>query len=51
LKLKICVGIDRKNHKIPETLMITQRIGMLKFEELIINDDQPRILYDKIVEE
>jgi hypothetical protein len=41
------IGLDRANHKIPITLMLTQRIGILDINEYLTNDGEPRILYDK----
>jgi hypothetical protein len=39
--------LDKANHKIPDTLMLTQRIGIFNYVELITEDGEPRILYDK----
>lgn len=44
------LGNDKKNHREAATLMITQRIGVMNLDELKMNDNEPRIFYDKFIE-
>jgi len=43
----ICVALDRANHKIADTLMLTQRIGAFNYVQFILDDGEPRSFYDK----
>lgn len=43
----IIIEQDRANHKESLTWLLTQRIGPMDLEKLIIDDDVPRIFYDK----
>jgi hypothetical protein len=49
-KCIVSIELDKVNHKIPETLMLSQRIGAFKYENYVIEDGTPRILYDKFTE-
>jgi hypothetical protein len=46
----ITIAQDKKNHKGAETWMLTQRIGTLKLSEIMMDDKEPRIFFDKLVE-
>ncbi len=46
----ISIAQDKKNHKGAETWMLTQRIGTLKLSEIMMEDKEPRIFFDKLVE-
>lgn len=50
-KLRALFYVDKVNHKKPETLMLTNRIGPINFDEYYQRDWASRIYYDKEVSE